>query len=425
MKVVSAIVFFVVLFAGASSFAYAETLEEQRVRLEAQLQQIELDIQNKKGLLKEKQVARTSLERDISILNSQIEKAKTSIKHRDVTLTQLKQDINEKNNAIGDLDDRLRKSKQSLAQLVRRTHEIEDLSLVELTLSGTVSDVFSDIDQFEVLQRSLSDSFDDILLVRNDLSTRKKTLEEKRIEEEELKQIQVLEKKKVEASKGQISKILTVTKGEENAYSKLIAAQEKTAAQIRAALFSLRDSSAINFGDAYRYAKESGAITGVRPAVILGILAEESNLGENVGKGTWTVDMHPTRDRPVFEEITRELGLDPNSMPVSKKAWYGWGGAMGPAQFIPSTWKLYKDRIASVTGQNPPNPWDARTAIFATALLMKDNGADKQTRAAERLAALRYLAGWKNATKSAYAFYGDEVMELADKFQSQIDVLER
>ena len=134
--------------------------------------------------------------------------------------------------------------------------------------------------------------------------------------------------------------------------------------------------------------------------------------------------MHPTRDQPIFEQLMAELGLDPDQMKVSKKPWYGWGGAMGPAQFIPSTWVQYKDRIADMTGNSPPNPWDSRTAIFATAILMMDNGADKQTRSAERLAALRYLAGWGNAGKSAYAFYGDDVMSLADKFQKEIDVLE-
>jgi len=96
---------------------------------------------------------------------------------------------------------------------------------------------------------------------------------------------------------------------------------------------------------------------------------------------------------------------------------------MGPAQFIPSTWKQYADRIAQVTGQTPANPWDPRTATFAAAILMDDNGASAQTPAAERLAALRYLAGWKNASKSAYAFYGNEVMSLAAKFQQQIDIL--
>ena len=96
---------------------------------------------------------------------------------------------------------------------------------------------------------------------------------------------------------------------------------------------------------------------------------------------------------------------------------------MGPAQFIPSTWVMYQDRIAEVTGQRPANPWDPRTAAFASALLLKDNGADAGTPEAERLAALRYLAGWKNASNPSYAFYGNDVMSLAAKFQNDISIV--
>lgn len=402
----------------------AETLEEQRVRLEQELATIEADIAAKRGVLQEKQKERTTLERDVGILNTKIDQAQLSIKHTDLSLKKLRSDIADKTDAINILNEKVLRSRASLAQLIRRTNEVDETTFVELTLGGTISEMLDDIDNFNAIERSLDTAFEEMALLKSDLSARKKTLEEKRVEEEDLRKIQVLEKQSVERNKKEKDQILTVTKGQEKEYQKVIAEREKNAAEIRAALFSLRDSAAINFGDAYRYAKEASAITGVRPAVVLGIIAEESNLGENVGTGTWTVDMHPDRDRPVFAQITAELGLDPNQMPVSKKAWYGWGGAMGPAQFIPSTWALYKDRVAKITGQNPPNPWDARTAIYASSLLMADNGADAQTRAAERLAALRYLAGWKNAKKSAYAFYGDDVMELADKFQRQIDILE-
>jgi len=133
--------------------------------------------------------------------------------------------------------------------------------------------------------------------------------------------------------------------------------------------------------------------------------------------------MKDPRDTVPYLDITRRLGLDPDLMPLSCPPGYGYGGAMGPAQFIPSTWVLYEDRIGKLTGNTPPNPWNPEDAFMASALLLSDNGADRGTRAAERLAALRYFAGWANAENPAYAFYGDGVLGLADKNQNLINQL--
>ena len=413
-----------VLLFSAPALSFAETVEERRARLEQELAVIEQDIVQKRGVLSEKQKERTSLERDIAILDNQIAIAQQQIKHRDLTLSKIHDDIGDKQVAITELDKKVSRSATSLAQILRRTREIDDISLTELILSGSITDFFKDIDDFERVERALDVSFDEMAVLRDDLSARKQTLESRQSEEEQLRRLQVLERQAIEKKEKEKQQILTVTKGEEKTYQTLIADRERQAAQIRSALFGLRDSTAISFGVAYQYAKEASVLTNVRPAVILGILREESNLGENVGTGNWKVDMHPTRDQPVFAELMKELGLNPDTMPVSKKPSYGWGGAMGPAQFIPSTWVLYKDRIARISGENPPSPWTARTAIFASALLMADNGADAGTRAAERLAALRYFAGWANARKAAYAFYGDDVMSFADRYQKDIDILE-
>lgn len=407
-----------------TSFAYAETNEERRTRLEQELASIEADIQAKRGDLTELQKQRTSLERDVSILNTKIQTAKLSIKQRDVALTKLRDDITDKQQAIINVDLRVAKSEESLAQLIRRTREIDELSLVELALGqGNVTTFIDEVDEFEQIQSALDTSFKEMAALREELSARKEVLEERKGEEEELKQIQVLQKQAIEKDEKEKKTILSQTKGQEKNYQKLIAEREKQAATIRTALFGLRDSKSIPFGTAYQYAKEASAITGVRPAVILGILRVETNLGENVGTGTWTQDMHPTRDRPVFEKLMAELGMNPDTTPVSRKPSYGWGGAMGPSQFIPSTWVMYKDRIAKATGESPPNPWNARTAIFATALLMMDNGADGGTYASERKAALKYFAGG-NWSKPAYAFYGDDVMEFATQFQKDMDILD-
>lgn len=409
---------------GAPYLVHAQaTTPEQKAALQAQLDQIETDILRTQTNLTVQQKQRQSLERDVSILDSKIKVAQLSIKQRDLTIKQIKQGIGDKERGISALDAKVVAGRDSIAQMLRETRAIDDLSLVEIALGGTLTDVVREVDDFGVIQRALGVSFDEIALTRNDLSARKAALQDQQQEEQDLLQIQQLENNNLKQSEKDKQALVTAAKGQEKVYQKIIAEKQQTAAQIRAALFSLRDTKSVTFGDMYAYAKEASAKTGVRPAVILAILTEESNLGQNVGSGNWRIDMNPDRDAPVFQEICLELGLDPDSQKVSKKPWYGWGGAMGPAQFIPSTWKQYKDRIAKLAGQTPPNPWDPRTATFATALLMMDNGADDQTRASERLAALRYLAGWKNATKPAYAFYGNDVMALADKIQGQIDIL--
>ncbi|MCR4281210.1 MAG: hypothetical protein NUV88_02680 [Candidatus Kaiserbacteria bacterium] len=420
--------FFVAFFCAGIIFASpvfvrADTIANQRAELERQLQQIEQDIKANQGVLAEKQKARASLERDVAILDAKIKTAKLGIKERDLNIKKIRGDIADKEDSIRSLDAKVASGQESLAQILRRTREIDETTPAELALSGSISDLFDDVDTFQTIQKALDASFKEMAAARTDLSFRKQALQEKQQEEQDLRQIQVLQQKSLVNNEQEKKNLVTAARGQESVYLQLIAEKERNAAQIRAALFVLRDSKSVSFGDIFSYAKEASLKTGVRPAFILGVLAEESNMGQNVGTGNWKKDMHPTRDQPLFAQITASLGLNPDTMPVSKKPWYGWGGAMGPAQFIPSTWILYKDRISRATGQNPPNPWDARTATFAAALLLMDNGADKGTRASERLAALRYLAGWKNAGKSAYAFYGDDVMELADKFQGQIDIL--
>ncbi len=180
----------------------------------------------------------------------------------------------------------------------------------------------------------------------------------------------------------------------------------------------------------------------MRPAFILGVLKQETDLGKNIGQCLLTNDpqkgdgkgkntgrafagvMKPTRDVDPFMTLMKSLGLDPFTQPVSCPPSYGYGGAMGPAQFIPSTWVLYQARIAKAAGHpgSPANPYDNLDAFTATAIYMADLGASAQTPQAERTAALKYFAGG-NYTNPAYSFYGDGVMGFADQFQQDIETL--
>jgi hypothetical protein len=133
--------------------------------------------------------------------------------------------------------------------------------------------------------------------------------------------------------------------------------------------------------------------------------------------------MKPTRDVQPFLIITKELGRDSFSTPVSCPMSYGWGGAMGPAQFIPSTWIIYRDRLRDIIGK-PADPWSIKDSFLAAALYLSDYGAAKQTYDGEFNAALSYFAG-PSWYKSSYADvyrrdYGYPVMAIVKAYESDI-----
>lgn len=437
-----------------------DAIAKRRVELEAELARLEALITEQQQLLEGKHGERTTLERDLKLIDAEISKAKIAIRAQELAIADLEDDIYDKEAHILELSEKIDREKESLAGLVRRTAELDQLSLAEMVFSGkNFSDFFEEFDNFQAVKAGLRESYEELGALRTASSRAKNALEERQAEEEELKKLQVLQRDRLKGQESEKTRILHVTKGEEQRYQKLITSTQQTAAQIRSELFELRGSAAINLGNAIEYANFASQKTGIRPALILGVLKQETRLGEFLGNGVWTADMHPTRDRPLFLVITKTLGLDPNTMPVSAKPSYGWGGAMGPAQFIPSTWGCYGGYLNTVTGgcnnktvgmtwddfwagpwtydasadrlrqvrgkQSPSNPWDNQDAFIAAAILMKDNGADAGGYAAERLAALRYFAGWGNANNPAYAFYGDGVMGHAEYFQKQIDALKQ
>ncbi len=432
---------FLSAFLMSAVSAHAATSAEERAALQAQLDQIERDIANNQGTLSDLQRRRTTLERDISILDTKIRTAQLQIKQSDLTINKLKGDITQKQSAIQQVDAKVDKGQDSLAQILRKTREIDDTSLATLALSsGSMSDVFQQIDNYETIQRALDDSFKELAALREELSGRKQELEGKQTEVQQVRTAQVIAKQAIQQDEQEKKTILTQTKGQEKTYQQLIADKQKQAAAIRAALFGLRDTGAIPFGTAYDYAKQAAVGTGVPAALTLAILTQETNLGLNqgscyvkdlatgagVGKNTGSsfgTVMKAPRDTDPFKTITEALGRDWATTPVSCPQSVGYGGAMGPSQFIPSTWMLYKNRLMNLTGESFPDPWSARTAIFATALLMEDNGGDGGTREAWRRAALRYFAGG-NWNKPANAPYGDRVLSHMDKIQAEIDILE-
>lgn len=447
-------------------FSFAQTINDdaiakRRAQLEAELARLEGLIEQQQVLLQSKQGERASLERDLDIIDAEIKKSQLAIEAQKVAIADLEEDIFLKEATVLELQEKIDRERESLSGLVRRTAEIDDQSLVEVVFSGkSFSEFFEELDDFQEVKVGLEKSFRELEVLRDSNADAAEILSERKSQEEELQDLHKLQRSMLENKVAEKAKVLRVTKGEESKYEELISTTQKTAAQIRSELFELRGNAAINLGDAIEFASFASQKTGVRTAVILGVLKQETEFGSNLGSCTYNQIyfgepvMKPTRDQPVFLVIMKTLGLEPSSKPVSCSSARDWGGAMGPTQFIPTTWACFggyintqtgtcgftssvadfyagpwkydanADRLRVVRGkQSPSNPWDNQDAFLATALYLKDLGADGGTYESERLAALRYYAGWSNATNPAYATYGDGVMAHATYFQKQIDTL--
>jgi peptidoglycan hydrolase CwlO-like protein len=420
------------------------SLAATQAALEAQLADIENQIAAQQSLLNAAQSAHQTLQTQIDALDAQIKKTQLQVQAINLTIEQLHGGISDDNQTLSDLSTQLSAEKESLAEILRQVEMLDDYSPVEVALSaGSVSQFFGDLDAFAAIQSSLAGSFDQIAKTSSSTADHEAALEDKLEEQEALAQEAQLAKQQVQAQEREKQQLLTATKGQEANYQNLIAENQQTAAQIRAALFNLAGGGGqIPLPTAITLAEAAGKLTGVDPAFILGILKQETNLGANVGqclltnspnkgngkgKNTSTFFarvMAPNRDVDPFEVITGSLGFDWHSMPVSCPQSTGYGGAMGPAQFIASTWQIYSARIAKLDGDpgGVANPWDNQDAFTAVALYMDDLGASAGTAAAQHTAALKYFAGgaWKNP---AFAFYGDSVMSFTAEFRQQIDIL--
>ncbi len=416
---------------------------DKEAQLQQQLDNINEEIKGLGHTITGLQGQGQSLDRDIQLLNATINRANLNIKAKNLELTKLSSGIAEKSKTVKTLSQRLENERQSLAQLIRKTNEIDQASLPEIVLGNDdLSNFFLDLDSFDALRAGLKNSSDSLKSAKTETQAAQDALEERERQESDAKAELERNKGIVLSNQAEKQRLLGITKNKEKQYQQVLADRKKQAAQIRAALFALRDSGEISFGKAFDYATVVSAKTGIRPAYLLAIFQQESSFGANQGscllKNQSTGEgisiktgspkakvMNPTRDVPPFLSITTQVGRDPLNTRVSCPQEVGWGGAMGAAQFIPSTWVLFASRITQALGTDVADPWSARDAFMAAGIYLTDLGATPNSYSAERDAACRYFSGSKCSKSTWAATYGSQVMQKATTIQTtMIDPLQ-
>ncbi len=413
-----------------------EALEEELRQLEEQIAQYEEDIE-KTG------VEKKTLQNQIYILKSKISKLNLQIYQSNIVIKDLGYQIKDTEGSIEQTSFKIVGSRENLAKILQQIYEEDQKSLVEIFFSEKeLSDFFDNLIQLEALNDKSQELLKSIKNLKIFLEDQREILDEEKVNLESVVRLKILQKQESEVAKTEKDYFLELTEIEYQEHLKKKEVVEKEASEIRSRLFELIGvSEAPTFGQALDMAEYVEAVTGVRPAFLLAVLTQESNIGKNVGqcflKNPVTGDgvvayngreisrvMKPSRDVLPFLEITKELGRDPYNTPVSCPMSYGYGGAMGPAQFIPSTWMIYKDRVKEIIGK-AADPWNIKDAFMAAALYLKDYGAAKQTYNDEWKAAMIYFSGTSRRTAyNGYGFYGDSVLKITAGYEDDIKALE-
>jgi len=437
---------FIVLFALVSVlvvpglFVWANpSPSEERAALEAELKQLEEQIANYDKAIAATAQEKKTLENTITSLKNKIKKLDLQISQSNIVIKDLGYQIEDTETSIEKTSLKIDESKTRLAAILQETYEEDQRPLIEILISEGISDFFDNLVALEALNVKNKELLANIKSLKSYLEEQKLSLDDEKGALEKQVAIQALQRQQSAATQTEQNSLLKLTEAE---YQKQLTEKnnvEKQAQAIRSRIFELIGvSDAPTFEEAYNIAKLVSEQTGVRPALLLAVLTQESNIGKNVGqcylKDTTTGSgvrvngtpiskvMKPSRDVQPFLQITQALGRDPLNTPVSCPiaSVGGYGGAMGPAQFIPSTWVIYRNRIAELKGSTA-DPWNINDAFLAAAVYLSDVGALKKTYEYEWCAALSYFAGsCSSSNQVRYEFYGDSVMALATQYEKDI-----
>lgn len=429
-------------FAGFFAwFANAAAIEDEINNRQRQIEELQRQIDEYQSQIDITRGQSRTLENEIKQLNAKISQITLEIRGLELSVSKTKLEIRETENRITESENALTKHKNALGQYINLAYQSDQTTLAEILFNNeNLSNFFNYLNDLQSTQDNLRATIQGIRILKADLQERQTDLESNKTDLEHLIGIQAVQKRSLDSNKGEKNKLLKETKGQESKFQELVKQSQRDIEKIREQLTFLQQHG-ITAEDAVKYAQLAAIRAGIRPAFLLAILEVESRLGQNVGTGNWKNDMYecyirlgtkyyPNRktyylqraetEKNAFFAIIEKLGLNPDSVKVSREPNYGCGGAMGPAQFIPSTWLAYEEEIARLTGHNPPNPWSIEDAFMASAIKLARGGADKQTRAAESGAARAYIGGSIKCSSSICNYYSRTVLQKADEIERNL-----
>lgn len=419
------------------------------------LDQCEEEIEEERNRLDQTKQQTQSRERDLALSEQSIRTSETYIQSRNLEIQKIRSRITQQEDKVEEVESKAQRTQQSIAELIREKERLDNYSVVEAVFSeDTLSGFFGSITDYDSIRTKLQADFEAYNRLRDEIIEEQAELAEEQSRQRELATQKALEKERLEKKRAEQKVLRDLSKEQEKAYQQLIEEKEEAKRKLRARLFTTASGEKVKFGEAYDIIAPYERDLGIDAAFVLAVLFQESGwggeIGGNIGQCTYNqYNPHGGRNgnevmarsqQDNFVVLMNDLGRNPDeqkiSCPISTDGAYG--GAMGPAQFMPNTWMEVRSQAAGYLGVNPENmsPFTNRDSFMASATYLRNhyyssscsNYAEKYSHIRskkslrEKCAAARYYAGgnWWNFRNT----YGESVQNRASRFRQDIQTLE-
>ena len=388
-----------IVFAQVSSDNTAQAqqdLQNQKDKTQKQLDQA----------IKKKAV----LEQNLSQINQSLSKTLIAIKQTQNTLQQTTDVIARKQLEIQLLDQQIDLKTEVLAELMRTMYFTGQNPEINAILGDESFSAAMDAGtNVATMEQKVQGLLDDIQTTQDKTAEEKSALEALKQQHEATLAATVVQKQQLAAAQANTAEDVAQA-------AATVAELQQKLAKLNSDLSGLL-GTVVSTSDVKQAAKIAGAATGVRPAFLLGELTQESGLGRFTGGCLYKNTRVKPADSEAFKSIMKALGYDVNAKKISCSPGFGYGGAMGIAQFMPTTWLGYQSKIASMTGHNPPDPWNVTDGVVGMAIKLANAGAT--SKGGEKNAAKAYYCGGPSSPywKTKCEAYANNVLRLADGYE--------
>ncbi len=331
----------------------------------------------------------------------------------DNNISEIKSDLDKTSSQIERVQEEVENSEKIIAEkhdlMAQSIRKIDRMrlegSLIALSEENGLNDYFFTVDTLEMLEEELYGLIEEA-------KQNKQKNEDKKKEFHQVMEIQADQKSTLEVEKNKKNYLLNKKQADINEKDAKIANLQAKLNKLQSELSSLLGKS-YNFSEIESAVKFASKKTGVRKDFLMGMLVVESDLGRFTGGCNYKQSRMSKSRQKAFKKICKDLGYDYKKKKVScpPRNYRGTGGAMGVQQFMSDTWLAYEKRIASLTGNHPPDPWSLTDGVMAMALkLAQDGGASKS---GECRASKRYLGG-------SHQWYCDKVQYWAKHYEKKL-----